>query len=931
MAVLTPGIFPINPNVENGTDLANHLNELVKAILSTNSSATRPAVLQRGGLWAKTGTGNDIALMFFDGTTDHQIGSITGGNVSFGAGVPANATAPTGPTAGALWVDTSAVGAPVLKVYTGTAWQTVSGSYLALAGGTMTGAVTLSGAPTADLHAATKKYVDDADALLVKKTDVVTTGGTATQAGKVPGLNANGKIDSTMLPAAVTGAMTLKGAIDPASAVPAAAKQGDYYVASVAGTSTWPGINGAKVLLGDSLLFDGANWHIIPTEGDLSLYLPLAGGTLTGPLTLSGAPSANLHGATKKYVDDQDALSVKLTGVSATPTANLLLQLDATAKFPAIAIPDLSATYLTPAAANLKYVQIANFNTLGDARYVQKTDLINSGGGVAGAVGKVVQVGAGGYISTSFFKTTDTGGAATQAGFFPILGADGKLSQQMLDTIATAATPTTAGAAKLVLTSGTGKIDNSLLTLPGVLTLKGTIAPTAAAPATAVDGDVFVVNTAGSVGTSWGAPAAGTAAAVGDLMIRVNGAWELLSSTGNLAFLPLAGGTLTGDFGVNGNTVLGASGTNTITFRGRVAGSMIPSVTNTTDLGSGALSYKDVYAARGLFGDGTQALPSIAFASDLDTGIWHPAPDTLAASTGGTERMRIDSSGNVGIGTSSPGVKLDVVGGMVQQSKTSGDNNAFYGSTSDTSNNYLRLQNTTGTLDLTCSNALSYLVTTQNGPLYFGTNNTERMRIDSSGNVGIGITNPSAYGRLVVGDTSNTTNNIFQILTRYATVAIVADATTAANGAAIDVSWHNGGQGPLRFTLASSEKMRIDSSGNVGIGVKGPTEMLHVAGNILATGNVTAYSDERLKEDIQPIPDALDKVLSLNGVTYTRNDLDDTTRRYAGLIAQDVQAVLPEAISDSNGTLALDYNATIGLLVESIKELTARVAKLEGN
>lgn len=107
--------------------------------------------------------------------------------------------------------------------------------------------------------------------------------------------------------------------------------------------------------------------------------------------------------------------------------------------------------------------------------------------------------------------------------------------------------------------------------------------------------------------------------------------------------------------------------------------------------------------------------------------------------------------------------------------------------------------------------------------------------------------------------------------------------------------------------------------------------MLHVDGNILATGNVTAYSDERLKEDIQPIPDALDKVLSLNGVTYTRNDLDDTTRRYAGLIAQDVQAVLPEAISDSNGTLALDYNATIGLLVESIKELTARVAKLEGN
>ena len=918
MAVLTPGIFPINPNVENGTDLANHLNELVKAILSTNASATRPAVLQRGGLWAKTGTGNDIALMFFDGTTDHQIGSITGGNVSFGAGVPANATAPTGPTAGALWVDTSAVGAPVLKVYTGTAWQTVSGSYLALAGGTMTGAVTLSGAPTADLHAATKKYVDDADALLVKKTDVVTTGGTATQAGKVPGLNANGKIDSTMLPAAVTGAMTLKGAIDPASAVPAAAKQGDYYVASVAGTSTWPGINGAKVLLGDSLLFDGANWHIIPTEGDLALYLPLAGGTLTGPLTLSGAPTANLHGATKKYVDDQDALSVKLTGVSATPTANLLLQLDATAKFPAIAIPDLSATYLTPAAADLKYVQIANFNTLGDARYVQKTDLINSGGGVAGAVGKVVQVGAGGYISTSFFKTTDTGGAAAQAGFFPILGADGKLSQQMLDTIVTVAKPTaTAGAAKLVLTSGTGKIDNSLLTLPGVLTLKGTIAPTAAAPATAVDGDVFVVNTAGSVGASWGAPAAGTVAAVGDLMIRVNGAWELLSSTGNLAFLPLTGGTLTGDFGVNGNTVLGASGTNTITFRGRVAGSMIPSVTNTTDLGSGALSYKDVYATRGLFGDGTQALPSIAFASDLDTGIWHPAADTLAASTGSTERMRIDNVGNVGIGTSSPGTKLTVAGASEAiRMANATPYLSFYNAAQSTRFGYIQHDGTN-----------LALVNGEAGSLDMYTSSTLRATITSAGDVGIGAT--SYGGKLTIIPAANPTT------ASASTNQIALGEASKNTGYRMNIGYiFTGGYASSIQSIAGGVPAYLllnADGGNVGIGTYTPSEMLHVVGNILATGNVTAYSDERLKEDIQPIPDALDKVLSLNGVTYIRNDLDDTTRRYAGLIAQDVQAVLPEAISDSNGTLALDYNATIGLLVESIKELTARVAKLEGN
>jgi len=102
------------------------------------------------------------------------------------------------------------------------------------------------------------------------------------------------------------------------------------------------------------------------------------------------------------------------------------------------------------------------------------------------------------------------------------------------------------------------------------------------------------------------------------------------------------------------------------------------------------------------------------------------------------------------------------------------------------------------------------------------------------------------------------------------------------------------------------------------------------AGHFTATGNVTAYSDIRLKEDIKPIEDAVSKVQKLSGNTYTRNDLKDPDRRYGGVIAQEVEAVLPEAVSDSeDGTKTVDYNALIGLLVQSIKELKSEVDDLK--
>jgi hypothetical protein len=99
------------------------------------------------------------------------------------------------------------------------------------------------------------------------------------------------------------------------------------------------------------------------------------------------------------------------------------------------------------------------------------------------------------------------------------------------------------------------------------------------------------------------------------------------------------------------------------------------------------------------------------------------------------------------------------------------------------------------------------------------------------------------------------------------------------------------------------------------------------SGDVTFSGNVYAYSDRRLKRNIEPIADALAKVETLQGVTFDHVE----TGRGTGLIAQDVQAVLPEAVNESKqtGHLTLAYGALNGLLVEAIKELIERVRVLE--
>lgn len=95
-------------------------------------------------------------------------------------------------------------------------------------------------------------------------------------------------------------------------------------------------------------------------------------------------------------------------------------------------------------------------------------------------------------------------------------------------------------------------------------------------------------------------------------------------------------------------------------------------------------------------------------------------------------------------------------------------------------------------------------------------------------------------------------------------------------------------------------------------------------GDFTAAGNVTAYSDERLKENIETIKDALSIVDSLRGVYYTKDGQKET-----GVIAQEVKEVFPEVVKDNGEYMSVAYGNMIGVMIEAIKELKAEVAELK--
>ena len=133
-----------------------------------------------------------------------------------------------------------------------------------------------------------------------------------------------------------------------------------------------------------------------------------------------------------------------------------------------------------------------------------------------------------------------------------------------------------------------------------------------------------------------------------------------------------------------------------------------------------------------------------------------------------------------------------------------------------------------------------------------------------------------------------------------------------------------------KFSTGGSSSLWWAGGTNDGRKIETTETGVSITGALTASDNITAFSDKRLKEEIRPIDNALDKVQQISGKTYSRNDLIDTNRRYAGVIAQEIEAVLPEAVTETlRGTKTVDYNGTVALLIESIKELKAEVDELK--
>lgn len=248
-----------------------------------------------------------------------------------------------------------------------------------------------------------------------------------------------------------------------------------------------------------------------------------------------------------------------------------------------------------------------------------------------------------------------------------------------------------------------------------------------------------------------------------------------------------------------------------------------------------------------------------------------------------SKRLTIAENGNVGIGTATPSVKLEVSGNILSTSITTGTVNTLSvvtsqlgvsGAVSSYPNTSIRNTSATGV----------------SGTIYNDDSNVGRAFI---GHINAGV--PAPYPM-----------NTFGIMG-------VGTAVT--------------------FGMDTYEVMRVNTDGRVGIGTTSPGYKFDVqGGGVNASGGYTQTSDIRLKTNIDYLASqsALEKIVSLNGILYDWIDQEKLGHeRQIGLIAQDVDKVFPEAVKkNSEGLLSVSYSNLVAPVIEAIKELNKRVISL---
>ena len=153
-----------------------------------------------------------------------------------------------------------------------------------------------------------------------------------------------------------------------------------------------------------------------------------------------------------------------------------------------------------------------------------------------------------------------------------------------------------------------------------------------------------------------------------------------------------------------------------------------------------------------------------------------------------------------------------------------------------------------------------------------------------------------------------------------------------ADGGTDIAHFSHGGSGAFEIKVLTSDADMIFQGNDGGSAITALTFDMSAAGAATFNNDVTAFSDARLKDNVETIPNALETVCAMRGVNFTRNDNNDQPG--TGVIAQEMQEVFPVVVKENNdedNTLSVSYGNLVGVLIESIKELKAEIDELKGN